>query len=80
MAEYIASLQVCFVGDLTGEVLRKRLRAFDDQLEHLGIGAPRNLASGKLSVRPWTPDTGDAGRQAPRARCSPVQHAIISDS
>jgi len=61
------------VGYLTGEVLRKRLRAFDDQLERLGIGARRNLASAGLSVRhgTWTPDTGDAGRQAPRARCSP---------
>ena len=60
----------------------KRLRAFDDQLERLGIGARRNLASAGLSVRhgTWTPDTGDAGRQAPRARCSPVQHAIIIDS
>ena len=49
--------------DLTGEVLRKRLRAFDDQLERLGIGARRNLASAGLSSRhgTWTPDTGVPG-------------------
>jgi hypothetical protein len=47
------------VDDLTREVIRKRLRAFDDQLERLGIGARRNLASAGLSIRhgTCTPDT-----------------------
>jgi hypothetical protein len=50
----------------------KRLRAFDDQLERLGIGARRNLASAGLSVRhgTWTlrtlvmPDGKHPGRDA----------------
>jgi len=63
------------VGDLTGEVLRKRLRAIDDQLERLGIvlvetwparSCPSGMARGRRTL--VMPDTKHPGRDA--APCS----------
>jgi PAS domain-containing protein len=65
-------------------VLDYRIVLTDGTVKHIhGIGHPVLDETGNIVeyVRhgTWTPDAGDAGRQAPRARCSPVHHAIISD-